>query len=188
VYCSSSNAVDAAYFDAARELGKRIAARGDTLIYGGTDIGLMGAVARAVHAGGGRVVGVIPRAFQALSMPHDMADEIIFTQDLRERKATMEARADAFIALPGGFGTLEEVLEILTLRQIQVHTKPIILLNIQDFYTPLVTLFEGLYHKRFAKPVRALYYIAPDVADAFTYLDSYIPPSVPGKWFEPEGQ
>ncbi len=186
VYCSSSDAVDAIYLEAARVLGAQMAARGDTLIYGGADLGLMGALARAVHAGGGRVVGVIPQALQARGIAYAIADEVIITPDLRERKATMEARADAFIALPGGLGTLEELLEVLTLRQLQAHTKPIVLLNTADYYAPLFALFAHLYRKRFAKPFENLYHVADDVRGIFDYLDAYEPFVAPSKWFAAE--
>lgn len=186
VYCSSSDAVDPAYFDAARKLGATIAGRDYTLVYGGAHCGLMGALAQAVHAGGGRVVGVIPAALRERGIAYESADELIVSADLRERKATMEARADAFVALPGGFGTLEELLEILTLRQLQTHTKPIVLLNVRGFYDPLLALFDHFYRERFAKPVRALYHLALDVADVFAYLDTYTPVAAPGKWFSSE--
>jgi len=186
VYCSSSDAVAPIYLETARALGTQIAARGATLIYGGTDLGLMGAVARAVHAGGGRVIGVIPQALQARGIADDFADEVIITRDLRERKATMETRADAFIALPGGIGTLEELLEILTLRQLQAHTKPIVLLNTADYYAPLFTLFAHLYRERFTKPFENLYHVADDVEGIFDYLDTYEPFVAPSKWFTAE--
>ncbi len=186
VYCSSSDAVAPIYLETARALGAQIAARGDTLIYGGANLGLMGALARAVHAGGGRVVGVIPQALQARGIAYAIADEVIVTSDLRERKATMEARADAFIALPGGIGTLEELLEVLTLRQLQAHTKPIVLLNTADYYAPLFALFTHLYRERFAKPFENLYHVANDVDGIFNYLDAYKPFVAPSKWFTPE--
>ena len=142
VYCSSSDAIAPAYFEVARELGAQIAVRGNTLVYGGADLGLMGAVARAVHDGGGRVIGIIPQTLQERGITYDVADETIITRDLRERKAQMAARADAFVTLPGGVGTLEELLETLTLRQLQEHTKPIVLLNANDYYAPLLALFD----------------------------------------------
>ena len=185
VYCSSSDAIAPIYLETARALGAQIAARGDTLVYGGADLGLMGALARAVRAGGGRVVGVIPKTLQARGIAYATADEVIITQDLRERKATMEARADAFITLPGGLGTLEELLEILTLRQLQAHTKPIILLNTANYYAPLLALFTHLHRERFAKPFDTLYHVADDVDGIFNYLDTYQPVLAPSKWFAP---
>jgi cytokinin riboside 5'-monophosphate phosphoribohydrolase len=185
VFSSSSDAVDPAFFDVATELGRTIAGRGDTLVYGGTNVGLMGATARAAIENGGNVVGVIPRYMCDKGI--DFADcELHLTRDLRERKAKMEQLADAFIVLPGGFGTLEEVLEILTLKQLHRHQKAIVLLNARGFYDPLCQLFEHVYRQRFARETtRALYHFAATVPDAFAYLDSYVPVAVPSKWFSP---
>ncbi|MBI5666769.1 MAG: TIGR00730 family Rossman fold protein [Chloroflexi bacterium] len=184
VFCSSSDAVEPVFFAAATELGAAMARRGDRLVYGGSNVGLMGALARAVQAGGGHVIGVIPEVIHAAGRGYDACNEFLVTPDLRQRKATMEARADAFIALPGGFGTLEEVIEVLTLKQLRLHTKPIIFLNTAGFYDPLVTLFEHYYTHHFAKSEsRALYHVAPNVADVFAYLDRYEAPALPDKWF-----
>ncbi|MBN1247475.1 MAG: TIGR00730 family Rossman fold protein, partial [Anaerolineae bacterium] len=155
---------------------------GDTLVYGGADIGLMGAVAQAVKMGGGTVIGVMPTALQEKRIVFSDADEFIVTRDMRERKAVMEARSDAFVVLPGGFGTLEELSETLTLRQIGAHTKPIVLLNTANYYAPLVALFEHFYEQRFAHPWRHYYYVAGDVPDVFSYLDAYRPDAAPDKW------
>ncbi|MGC9467888.1 MAG: TIGR00730 family Rossman fold protein [Anaerolineae bacterium] len=184
VYCSSSDAIAPGYFVAARALGKRISTRGDTLVYGGAAVGLMGALAQEVKAGEGTVVGVMPYLLQTERLTFEDADELILTQDMRERKAVMEKQADAFVVLPGGFGTLEELSEILTLRQLGVHTKPIVLLNVDGFYDPLVALFEHFYRQRFAKPWRELYHVAGSVDEVFDYLDHYTPTSAPEKWFE----
>ena len=185
VFSSSSDAVDHAFFDVAAELGRTIAQRGDTLIYGGSTVGLMGAVARATFENGGKVIGVIPRYMAEHGI--DFTDcELHLTRDLRERKAKMEALGDAFVVLPGGFGTLEELLEILTLKQLQQHQKAIVILNARGFFNPLRELFEHVFRQRFAKETtRALYHFAPTVADAFAYLDSYVPVPVPTKWFAP---
>jgi uncharacterized protein (TIGR00730 family) len=185
VFCSSSDAVDPAFFNVATELGRLIAKRGDTLVYGGATVGLMGAMARAALENGGKVIGVIPRYMSEKGI--DFTDcELHFTRDLRERKARMEQLADAFIVLPGGFGTLEEVLEILTLKQLHQHQKAIVLLNASGFFDPLQKLFEHVYRQRFAKETtRALYHFAQSVRDVFAYLDSYVPAEVPTKWFSP---
>ncbi len=184
VYASSSDGLASAYFEAATELGALIAQRNCTLVYGGGRIGLMGAVARSVHAHGGKVIGVIPGSL--LPQGYDKSDELIVTHDLRERKAVMEVRSDAFVVLPGGFGTLEEALEIITLRQLGMHCKPIVLLNVQGFFDHLSALFEHLYEQRFAKPVyRELYHVAHDAAGAMAYLDTYQPATFEPKWFAP---
>ena len=182
VYCSSSDRIDPLYFDAAEALGSQIARRGDTLIYGGAGIGLMGAVARAVKAGGGRVVGVIPEILRPEKITFSEADELVYTSDMRERKAAMEERADAFVVLPGGFGTLEELSEILTLRQLRANTKPLVLLSVEGFWAPLVALFEHFYDGGFARRWLDLYYVADSVSDALDYLDEHESTPPPAKW------
>lgn len=186
VYCSSSDALAPAFFDAARALGVMLAQQGHTLVYGGAYVGLMGALARAVHEQGGRVVGVIPEHMLAQAY-HD-ADELVVTRDMRERKKVMAEHADAFIGMPGGFGTLEEVLEVLTLKQLQLHSKPIALLNTLGFYDHLVSLFEHMYSAQFAKPAyRQLYYVAEDAPGVMSYIDAYAPVDLGPKWFGPGG-
>jgi uncharacterized protein (TIGR00730 family) len=185
VFSSSSDAVDPAFFDVARELGSAIGKHGHTLIYGGTNVGLMGALACAAREAGGQVIGVIPRYLAERGIGFDGCHELLTTTDLRERKGIMETRADAFVVLPGGFGTLEEMVEIITLKQLQQHKKAVVILNANGFYDPLRTLFEHFFEQRFAKESsRALYHFAPTVKDALEYLDSYVPTVVPAKWFE----
>jgi uncharacterized protein (TIGR00730 family) len=185
VYCSSSDAVAPIYFETAEEVGARLARQGYTLVYGGGRIGLMGALARAVHQNGGQVIGVIPEFLRSKGLAYEAADELIITRDLRERKAAMEARADGFVTLPGGFGTLEEALEIITLKQLGLHAKPVVMVNTQGFYNSLLELVEHIYQERFAKPeYRRLYYFASDVDEAFSYLATYQPtPLSVNKWF-----
>jgi uncharacterized protein (TIGR00730 family) len=185
VYCSSSNAVAPAYFAVAEEMGALMAQRQITLIYGGGNIGLMGAIARSTHAHGGRVVGVIPHFMRKREVAYEAADELIVTKDMRERKAIMESRADAFVAMPGGFGTLEEVLEILTLKQLRTHHKPVVLLNTEGFFDHLLQMFEKLYEERFTKAdYRHFYHVAARPSDVFTHLDGYQPPPMgEHKWF-----
>ena len=184
VYCSSSEALSPSYFQAAADFGALIAQRNYTLIYGGGRIGLMGALARSVHQHGGKVIGVIPQSLQDKEVGYTNADELIVTKDLRDRKAIMEARADAFVALPGGFGTFEEIFEILTLKQLQLHTKPIVLVNTNNYYHQFVQLCEHVYAERFAKPdSRLLYHLTPEPRNVFPYLDTYQPPTLQNKWF-----
>jgi cytokinin riboside 5'-monophosphate phosphoribohydrolase len=187
VFSSSSDAVDPAFFAVATELGRRIAERGDTLVYGGTTVGLMGALARGAFENGGKVIGVIPRYIAERGI--DFSDcELHVTRDLRDRKAKMEELAEAFIILPGGFGTLEELLEILTLKQLHQHQKAIVILNTNGFYDPLNALFEHVFQQKFARATsRALYHFAENVDDALAYLDSYQPVDIPTKWVGPRG-
>jgi hypothetical protein len=186
VFCSSSDAVESCYFDAAAELGTELARRGFNLVYGGTSVGLMRAVAHAVHLEGGHVIGVIPEAIQGMGIAYEAADELLVTATMAERKAAMHDRAQAFVVLPGGFGTLEEFVEVLTLRQLKYHDKPIVLLNVNSFFDPLLELFEHLYSGRFARSEhRSLYCVAKTAAAAFQYLEDFRPQSHPDKWFEP---
>lgn len=151
VYCSSSNRVDAEYLNAARALGAAIGQAGYGLIYGGTRIGLMGAVAQAARQHGATVTGVVPEHIRVRVPDCEDPEALVVTPDLRRRKALMEERADAFVALPGGFGTLEEVMEILTLKQLGQHAKPVVFLDTQGFYQPLLGFFESLYRQQFAR-------------------------------------
>ena len=184
VYSSSSDGVDKRYFDVAHQLGRHMAQNNYGLIYGGAAIGLMGAVARAVHEHGGKVVGIIPEFLKQYDIAYEKADQLIVTQTMRERKALMEERADAFIGLPGGFGTLEEILEMITLKQLQLHSKPVVILNTGNFYNRLIDLFEHSYAEKFAKEMhRKLYYIASNVEEAILYIDRYQPPELVKKWF-----
>jgi cytokinin riboside 5'-monophosphate phosphoribohydrolase len=184
VFCSSSKSVDARFFAAAHDLGTEMARRGHSLVFGGTDVGLMGQVARSANAGGARVVGILPEAFTVHNVHFELADELIVTRDLRERKALMEARSEAFIAMPGGFGTLEEVLEILTLRQLQYHAKPVVFLNTGGFYDHLVEFFLRLQDDHFTIPdTHQIYHVAADPAAALDYIERYQPAGTGGPWF-----
>jgi uncharacterized protein (TIGR00730 family) len=184
VFSSSSDAVAANYFSAAIELGELIARNQVMLIYGGGKIGLMGALAKAVHGHGGKVVGVIPHYLRKEAIAYEAADELVVARDLRERKAIMESRADAFVALPGGFGTLEEILEILTLKQLRRHPKPIVFLNTNGFFDPLLALFERFYREHFVKPdARRFYHVAAEPQEVFDYLKAYEPVLPEEKWF-----
>ena len=183
VFSSSSDSIDGAFFALAEELGHEIARRGHILVYGGTNVGLMGAAARAARQSGGKVIGVIPKFIADRGLAFDAANELIITNDMRQRKATMEARSDAFLAMPGGFGTLEEVLEVITLKQLQQHIKPVVFVNRDGYYDPLATLFEHMYEHRFAKPAyRQMYAFSPDIHGALDYLEHYQPPVLPAKW------
>jgi hypothetical protein len=182
VYCSSSAAVDPAHVAVARALGRALAERGDVLVWGGATVGLMGEVARAARLAGGRTIGVIPEALLAVEIADHAADELVVTADMLARKAEMAARADAFVALPGGFGTLEELLEQLTARLLGFHEKPIVLADVDGFWQPLLALFEHLYRERFARPEsRDAYRLAADAAGVMAALDDR-PAALPGKW------
>ncbi len=184
VYTSSSDAVDEHYRDAARALGRALAGRGDELVYGGTAIGVMGVLADTARAAGGRVTGVLPQLMADRGIADDACDELIVTADMAGRKQEMITRADAFVALPGGFGTLEELFEVLTLKQLGYHAKPIVLLDLHGFYQPLLAVFEGLFESGFAKRAyERLYRVASDVDEVLESIDRPEEERLPTKWF-----
>jgi hypothetical protein len=180
VFCSSSDALADPYRDAAEALGVLLGKRRCRLVFGAGGVGLMGIVARAVHAHGGEVVGVIPHALNQLGITYETADELIVTEDMRERKAEMDRRSDAFIALPGGFGTLEEIVEHLTLKQLGYHPKPVVLVNTLGYYDPLMAFFDHMINERFAKAEhREVFHVVGDVEEALVFLDAYEYPEAP---------
>lgn len=183
VYCSSSNRVAPVYTDAAKALAAAMTASGYDLVYGGADAGLMGLVASEVRTRGGRVIGVIPKKLADKGMTWNGADEIVVTDDMRERKRVMDERAGGFIGLPGGFGTLEEMLEIMTLKQLQYHNKPIVFLNSNGFFDKLFELFSRIFDEGFARPeFSALYHVTDDPVAAVRYVSEYVPPTPIEKW------
>jgi len=183
VFCGSSDSVDRKYFAAAEELGAKLARRGWRLIYGGGGVGLMGSLARAVLAQGGAVTGIIPKALLELGVGDTSLTELVVTDGLRDRKALMDERGDAFVALPGGLGTLEEVLEALTLKQLGYHRKPIAVLDLHGFFDPLWAQFQRGIDEGFIKPeFLDLWYPAPDIDALLRYLDDYEPHGYGLKW------
>jgi len=167
VFCASSSGLPEVYRRAARELGAELARRGHRLVYGGGNVGLMGELARSVHEHGGTVFGAIPRTLVDRELAYGAADELVVTDTLRERKAEMDAHADAFLALPGGFGTLEELLEVITLRQLRLHDRPVVLLNVAGYYDPFLAMVGSMVEQGFA-PVGegALFRVARTPAEA----------------------
>ena len=149
VYCASSRVADPSYRELARELGVRLAQSGRTVVYGGSREGSMGALADGALEAGGRVIGVMPGFLQALEIAHDRLSELHIVGDLRERKHWMLCRASAVIALPGGTGTFEELLEALTLKRLGIFLGPIVICNQHNFYAPLLALLEAAIEERF---------------------------------------
>lgn len=171
VYCSSSRHVTSMYVDGARELGTAIARNGWKLVYGGNNVGCMGTLADAARAGGAKVIGITPQLLLDQGIADQKCDELVVTSGMRDRKALLETRGDAFIALPGGLGTLEEVLEILVGRVLGYHDKPIVLLNLAGFYQPLVAMIESGIEQRFIRAgVRDAFFVAANVTEAIGYL------------------
>lgn len=155
VFCGSRMGARPEYLEGARSLGTELARRGLTLVYGGTSVGLMGAMADAVLAGGGKVVGVLPQMLSDREIAHKGLTELHLVDSMHTRKAMMAQRADAFIAMPGGVGTFEELFEITTWAQLGIHHKPIGLLNVADFYAPLLALMRRAVDEGFVPETRA---------------------------------
>jgi cytokinin riboside 5'-monophosphate phosphoribohydrolase len=184
VFSSSSNAIAPVYFDEARLLGRLIGEQGHTLVNGGANVGLMEAVTVSASRAGAKTIGVIPERFIRRSLASGNSHEVISTRDMQERKAKMREMSDAFIALPGGFGTLEEILEVLTLRQLSFHTKPVVFVNTNNFFKHLFGQFEVSFAQQFAKEVyRSLYFVAENPVQAMEYIASYKPGELDPKWF-----
>lgn len=171
VYCSSSQHVAPAYIDAAADLGRAIANENWRLVYGGNDCGCMGALANGARAAGGHVIGITPRLLVEKGIADEKCHELIVTDTMRDRKALLESRGDAFIAFPGGLGTLEEIFEILVGRTLGYHDKPIVLLNFAGFYDPLIAMIEhGIEHHFIRDKSRGHFHISSTVADSIAYL------------------
>jgi uncharacterized protein (TIGR00730 family) len=170
VYCGSNQGLDPRFVTAARRFGEILAASGVGLVFGCGSIGLMGTIARAVHDHGGEVIGIIPEFLKVQERLFADADEVVVTADMHERKRLMFERADAFVALPGGVGTLEEVIEQLTWAQLGRHRKPILIANIAGFWDPLLVMFDHLRSLGFLSGKQLGYLVADDVEDILPAL------------------
>lgn len=174
VFCGSSVGVAPDYMQSARDLGAGLAARDMTLVFGGGNVGLMGAVAGAALGSGGTVVGIIPDFLRAREVEFPGLSELIVTDSMHTRKRRMFARADAFVVLPGGLGTLDELMEIVTWKQLERHAKPIILVDILGWAGRVAALLDAVIGAGFARDsARQLWEIVPDVAAALARLDDY---------------
>lgn len=179
VFCGSSPGADPAYLAAARGMGELLARTGRTLVFGGGHVGLMGAVADAVLEHGGKVVGVIPHALVERELAHDRVQELVITESMHERKAAMADRADAFVALPGGIGTLEEFFETWTWAQLGIHGKPLGLLNVNGFWDPLLAFLDKTVADGFLqRPVREMVCTAGDADGLLRALEGHRPAEV----------
>lgn len=181
MFCGSSRGARRSYAAAADALGRETARRGMTLVYGAGNIGLMGVLADAALAEGGRVIGVIPESLVAWEVAHSGLTELHIVPSMHERKALMAERADAFIALPGGMGTFEELCEILTWAQLGLHRKPCALWNIAGYYDPFLALLDNAVSARFLRPEHRnllLTETGDDPAVLLRALEQYIPPTI----------
>ena len=173
VFCGSQMGRNPAHAEAARSVGAGLARRGITLVYGAGGIGLMGVVADAVLAGGGEVVGVIPEQLESLEVAHRGLTETVVTEDMFRRKRIMIDRADGFIVLAGGFGSLDEFFEVLTWKQLGLHDKPVIVLDSEGFWGPLLALLDHVSAEGFAPPAApGLATVVRTVDELFRILDS----------------
>jgi uncharacterized protein (TIGR00730 family) len=181
VFCASSKHIPEHYVDLAAEVGTELARRGHTLVTGGGSVSCMGAVARAARAGGAHTVGIIPEGLLAWEVADEDADELVVTSDMRTRKGEMDRRAEAFLTLPGGLGTLEELLEIWVARILRMHDKPVVVLDPDGIFAPLREQVEALVTSRFARPsVHDAIAWTSDVVEAFDLLERHpamLPPT-----------
>jgi uncharacterized protein (TIGR00730 family) len=183
VFCSSSDHLPEKYYEAAKELGTVIGISGDNIVYGGTSVGLMHAAAFATKQSGGKVIGVIPELIQSKGIASDYADELIVTTDMKERKEVIREKSDAFIALPGSFGTLEEIMEVITLKQLAYHSKAIVFVDVDGFYAALKAQFDMQYQEKFAnESFRKMYVFVDNAEEALDYINKYSVTDQVAKW------
>ncbi|XP_077213271.1 cytokinin riboside 5'-monophosphate phosphoribohydrolase LOG8-like [Tasmannia lanceolata] len=176
VFCGSNSGNKTAFSDSALNLGRELVRRKIDLIYGGGSAGLMGLISKTVYDGGCHVLGVIPSALVPLEISGHAVGEVMITTDMHQRKAEMARRADAFIALPGGYGTMEELLEMITWSKLGIHDKPIGLLNVNGYYDCLLALFDKGVEEGFISPSqRNIIVSAPDPPELFQRMEEYAP-------------
>ena len=166
VFGASSGSMDQAYYDAAFEMGALIAKSGKALLFGGGDTGIMGAAARGAHSVGGKVIGVIPEALNLPKIAYPECDQLIVTRDLRDRMEKMAELSEGFCALPGGFGTLYELFEVITLNQLRYMLKPVVILNTKGYYDSLSGMFEVMYRENCAREMCRKLYAVEDTPEA----------------------
>jgi uncharacterized protein (TIGR00730 family) len=188
VYCGSSSGTGANFTAQATLLGQTLAKRDIGLVYGGANVGLMGAVADGVLEAGGKVIGVLPDFLRSKEIAHGGLTELILVESMHERKTKMNELCDGVIALPGGFGTMEEFFEMLTWAQLGLHQKPVALLNIDHFYDALLTFVQTMVDKGFLKEInRTMLLVSHDINDLLDKMDNYVAPAV-GKWISTPGK
>jgi uncharacterized protein (TIGR00730 family) len=174
IFAASSSKIDKAYIEAASQLGELIASRGHNIVYGGGGIGLMGAVADAAMKKGAKITGVIPAFMHDNGWGHDALDEIIITEDMGSRKKKMFSMSEAIIALPGGIGTLEELTEAITMKQLGLFRGPLVMLNTREFYSPFITFLESLIKKDFMRKIhKNIWMVADSPGKAIDAISSY---------------
>ncbi|ESW04264.1 hypothetical protein PHAVU_011G080600 [Phaseolus vulgaris] len=176
VFCGSSPGNKSSYQDAAIELAKELVSRNIDLVYGGGSIGLMGLVSQAVYDGGRHVIGVIPKTLMPREITGETVGEVMAVADMHQRKAEMARHSDAFIALPGGYGTLEEVLEVITWAQLGIHDKPVGLLNVDGYYNSLLSFIDKAVEEGFISPkARHIIVSSPSSKELVKKMEEYFP-------------
>ncbi|XP_060208515.1 cytokinin riboside 5'-monophosphate phosphoribohydrolase LOG8 [Lycium barbarum] len=176
VFCGSNPGHRKVFSDAAIDLGNELVNRKIDLVYGGGSVGLMGLISQRVYEGGCHVLGVIPKALVAVEISGESVGDVKIVSDMHERKAEMASQADAFIALPGGYGTMEETLEMITWAQLGIHKKPVGLLNVEGYYNSLLTLFDNGVEEGFIKPgARDIVLAAPTARELLSKMERYTP-------------
>ncbi|CAL1404259.1 unnamed protein product [Linum trigynum] len=176
VFCGSSPGKKSSYKDAAIELGRELVSRNIDLVYGGGSIGLMGLISQAVYEGGRHVIGVIPKTLMPQEITGVTVGEVKAVADMHQRKAEMARHSDAFIALPGGYGTLEELLEVITWAQLGIHDKPVGLLNVDGYYNSLLLFIDKAVEEGFISPsARHIIVSAPNAKDLVKKMEEYLP-------------
>lgn len=174
VFCASADDIGEAYFDDALKLGAGIARRSWNLVYGGTNCGLMKKVAEATISNGSKVIGIIPECIRNRGVAATNISELVVAPDMKERKRLMREYSGAFIALPGGWGTLEEITEVITLKQLGCHNKPVVFINTNGFYNKFFDFIRESREHGFISPVyNKLYIVVNDTEEAFDYLENY---------------
>ena len=187
VFCGSNPGVREDYRNSAQALARALAGRGLGLVYGGGNVGLMGMLADSMLQAGGEVIGVIPRSLVAKEVAHHGVTELRIVDTMHERKALMNDLSDAFIALPGGFGTLDELFEILTWSQLGIHGKPSGLLNVAGYYDRLLAMLDHAVAERFLRPAHRELVIADSDVDALLQRLAAFVPVPAGKWANAKG-
>lgn len=186
VFCGSSSGTEEIYTSQAILLGQTLAKRNIELVYGGAKVGLMGAVADGVLSSGGKAIGVLPNFLRSKEIAHKQLTELILVDSMHDRKTKMNDLCDGVIALPGGFGTLEELFEMLTWGQLGLHKKPIAILNIDGYYDALIVFVQTMTDKGLLKEVNQQMLLVSDtIDDLLDKMENYVPPTV-GKWINKE--
>jgi uncharacterized protein (TIGR00730 family) len=185
IYCSSSDALKPEYYELARKTAQILAQRGHVLVYGGARVGIMGVLANEMLSHHAQVIGIIPKVIEAKEIAHKGISELHITETMQQRKQMLQDISDAFLVLPGGFGTLEELFETLTAKQLEFYDKPLVILNSFNFYSPLLEQFEHFFQENITRKDYAnLYHICQSPEDSVAFIESYKQANIQSKWYK----